>query len=69
MPTVCVESIFIRTAIEVYESRDVATLDLPIAYLNEENDKVLHMRLQGQLAELTFYMTNTSAQTVRENQF
>lgn len=51
-PTVCVESIFITAAIEAYERRDVATTDLPSAYLHAENNKTLHMRLQGRLAEL-----------------
>ncbi len=51
-PKVCVESIFITAAIEAHEGRDVATVDLPSAYLHAENDETLHMRLQGRLAEL-----------------
>ncbi|KAL7461201.1 hypothetical protein ACHAXS_001624, partial [Conticribra weissflogii] len=51
-PTVCVESIFITAAIEAKERRDVATIDLPSAYLHAENDETTHMELKGRLAEL-----------------
>ncbi len=51
-PTVCVESIFITAAIEAFERRDVATVDLPSAYLHAENDETVHMKLHGRLAEL-----------------
>ncbi len=51
-PTVCVESIFITAAIEAHERQDVATVDLPSAYLHAKNDKILHTRLQGRLTEL-----------------
>lgn len=51
-PTVCVESIFITAAIEAHERRDIATVDLPSAYLHAENDETTHMELKGRLAEL-----------------
>jgi hypothetical protein len=58
-PTVTTESVLITTTIDVFEDRDVATVDLPGAFLHTEvdpNDDIVRMVLRGELAELMVKM-------------
>ncbi len=51
-PTVATESLLITCAIDAKEGRDVATCDIPGAFMQASMDNVLHMRLVGPLADL-----------------
>ena len=51
-PTVANESVLITGVIDAKEGRDVPTLDLPGAYLWDEQDQILHMVLKVKLTEL-----------------
>ena len=51
-PTVALESIFLTSAIEAHEGREVATIDIPGAYLHTDTDEEVIMLLRGKLAEL-----------------
>jgi hypothetical protein len=51
-PTVATDSIMITATIDAYEQRNVATIDIPGAFLNAYNDKETFMFLKGCLAEL-----------------
>lgn len=46
------ESIIISATINAKENRDVATLDIPGAFMKADIDEVLHVRLRGEMAEL-----------------
>jgi hypothetical protein len=49
---VATDSVFITSAIEAHEGREVITMDIPGAFLHAETDEEIHMLLRGQLAEL-----------------
>lgn len=51
-PTVTTEAIFIQSTIFAHEHRDVATCDIPGAFLHADNPDYVLMRLDGILAEL-----------------
>jgi hypothetical protein len=51
-PTVSTGGVFITSAIEAHEERDVATFDVPGAFLHTDNDEETIMLLKGRLAEL-----------------
>eukprot|EP00957_Ditylum_brightwellii_P156405 11903885-Ditylum_brightwellii.AAC.1 len=51
-PTVAPESIIITSVINVKEGKDVATTNIPGAYLNADMDDYVVMVLEGKLAEL-----------------
>ena len=51
-PTVAMDSTFITGAIDAYENRDVATCDLPGAFLHTVTDEKVIMVLRGELCEL-----------------
>jgi hypothetical protein len=52
-PTVAIESVlFITSVIDAMENRDVATVDVPGAFMQVNMDEVIHMRLEGMMAEL-----------------
>jgi hypothetical protein len=51
-PTVGTDSLFITATINAHEERDVATADLPGAFLHADNDDFTIIRLDGILAEL-----------------
>ena len=51
-PTVTSEAIFIQSTIYANENRDVATCDIPGAFLQADNPDFVLMRLNGILAEL-----------------
>ena len=42
----------ITAAIDGHQERDIAPMDIPDTFLQEENDKFILMSLQGKLAEM-----------------
>ena len=50
-PPVSLEGIMITSAIEAHEGREVATIDIPGAYLRTDIDEHIHLRFKGKLAE------------------
>ena len=55
-PTVSTDSVFTIGAINAHENRDVATTDLPGAFLNTVTDELVFMVLKGKLCELMVRM-------------
>jgi hypothetical protein len=51
-PTIATDSIMITAAIDAHEQRNVATIDIPGAFLHASNDKETFMLLKGRLAKL-----------------
>ena len=51
-PTVSTDAVLITAAIDAYEGRHVATVDLPSAFLHTDTDEDVTMVLEGSLAEL-----------------
>jgi hypothetical protein len=51
-PTVTIESVFLSCVIDAMEGRDVATVDIPGAFMQADMDDVVHMKLEGKMAEL-----------------
>jgi hypothetical protein len=51
-PTVATDSIIITAVIDAHEQCNIATIDIPGAFLHAYNDKEMFMLLKGRLAEL-----------------
>ena len=51
-PTVATESVLLSCVIDAKERCDVATVDIPGAFMQGDQDETIHMRLEGTLAEL-----------------
>jgi hypothetical protein len=51
-PTVAIESLFLTAVIDAKERRHVVTCDIPGAFLHPDIDEVLHMRIDGPMAQL-----------------
>jgi hypothetical protein len=51
-PTVAIESVMLSCVINAMEARDVATVDIPGAFMQADMDDVVHMKLEGKMAEL-----------------
>ena len=51
-PTVATESVMLTSTIDAKEGRDVATVDIPGAFMHSDQDETVHLRLQGTLADL-----------------
>ena len=51
-PTASLEAILIVASIAAHEGRDVATIDLPGAYLHTDSDEDVILHLKDKLAEL-----------------
>ena len=51
-PTVAIEAVMLSCVIDAHERRDVATADIPGAFMQADMDKLVHMRLDGKMAEL-----------------
>ncbi|KAL7559815.1 hypothetical protein ACA910_003979 [Epithemia clementina (nom. ined.)] len=51
-PKVSIEALFLTCVIDAMEHRDVATVDIPGAFMQADMDEVVHMRLHGEMAEL-----------------
>ena len=51
-PTVAIESLFISTTLDALERRDVATVDIPGAFMQADMVGDVYMKLEGKIAEL-----------------
>jgi hypothetical protein len=51
-PTVAIESVMLSCVIDAMEGRDVATVDIPGAFMQADMDDIVHMKLEGKMAEL-----------------
>lgn len=51
-PTVANKSVFMSCTIDAKEGRDVATVDVPGAFMHVDMDELVHMRFEGTMAEL-----------------
>jgi hypothetical protein len=51
-PTVMTEGLFLSCTIDAKEERDVATTDIPGAFMQTDMDAVVHVRLSGPLAAM-----------------
>jgi hypothetical protein len=51
-PTVFIESLFLTAVIDAKEHRDIVTCDIPGAFLNPDINEVLHMCIDGPMAEM-----------------
>ena len=51
-PTVSLESVFLTSVIDAKEGRDIATADIPGAFMQADQDDVVHVRFRGKMAEL-----------------
>lgn len=52
LPTVAIESVMLSCVIDTMEGRDVATVDIPGAFMQADMDNLVHMKLEGKMAEL-----------------
>lgn len=51
-PTVAIELVMISCALDSKEGRDMATVDIPGAFMQADMDETVHVRLVGTMAEL-----------------
>jgi hypothetical protein len=51
-PTVAIESLMLSCTIDAMEGRDVATVDIPGAFMQADMDETVHIKLEGTMAEL-----------------
>eukprot|EP00957_Ditylum_brightwellii_P133658 10190445-Ditylum_brightwellii.AAC.1 len=51
-PTVSPEAVLLMSIIDAKEGQDIATTDIPVAYLNADMDDEGIMVMEGRLAEL-----------------
>jgi len=51
-PTVAIESVMLSCVLDALEERDVATVDIPGAFMQADMDDLVHMKLEGKMAEL-----------------
>jgi hypothetical protein len=49
---VSIEALMISCVIDAKEGRDVATADIPGAFMQAEMDEVVHMRLEGVMVDM-----------------
>jgi hypothetical protein len=58
-PTVAIELVMISCTIDAKERRNVVTLDIPGAFMQDDMDNTVHMKLEGKRAELMVQMDPT----------
>ncbi len=51
-PTVATEAVFLTSVIDAYKRCCVITVDIPGAFMHAEMDEVVHVKLEGVMAEL-----------------
>jgi hypothetical protein len=68
-PTVAIEAVMLSCVIDAEEERDVATVDIPGAFMQVDTDEIVRMRLHGKMAELLVHINPNMYQkyVVHEN--
>ncbi|KAG7339953.1 reverse transcriptase RNA-dependent DNA polymerase [Nitzschia inconspicua] len=61
-PTVSIEGLFLTCIIDVLEKRDVATVDIPAAFMQADIDELIHVKLEGETAILLMRIDPTYQQ-------
>lgn len=61
-PTVTVEGMMLTCLVDAYERRHVATCDIGGAFMHADIDEIIHIRLDGELANLLIRVDETYAQ-------
>ncbi len=51
-PTVAIEAVMLSAVIDAMERRDVATVDIPGAFMQADIDEVVHVKFEGEIAEM-----------------
>eukprot|EP00957_Ditylum_brightwellii_P206963 15350832-Ditylum_brightwellii.AAC.1 len=51
-PTVTIESLMLSYLIDAKDDRDVATVDVPCAFIQANMDKIVHMKIEGTMEEM-----------------
>jgi hypothetical protein len=51
-PTVSIESVMLTSIIKASEKRDIATVDIPGAFLQADMDVIVHMKITGTMADI-----------------
>jgi hypothetical protein len=51
-PTVSIESVMLTSIIEASEKRDIATVDIPGAFLQADMDVIVHMKITGTMVDI-----------------
>jgi uncharacterized protein YeaC (DUF1315 family) len=51
-PTVSIEALLLSCMIDAREGRDVATIDIPVAFMQAFIDKLVHVKFDGELIDL-----------------
>ena len=51
-PTVCIEALYISCMIDAMENRDIATLDIPGAFMQASIDEEVHVKFDKELVDL-----------------
>jgi hypothetical protein len=51
-PTVSIEAVMLSATIDALEGRDVATVDIPGAFMQADIDEVVHVKFEGEMAEM-----------------
>jgi hypothetical protein len=62
-PTVSSEAMFLTSAVNAHERRRVMTIDLPGAFMQAGVDELIHVRLEGPLAEMLVRIDPSKYQT------
>jgi hypothetical protein len=62
-PTVAIEAVMLSCVIDAEEERDVAIIDIPGAFMQVDMDEIVHMRLEGKMAELMVHIDPSTYKT------
>mmetsp|Transcript_25421 Transcript_25421/g.38550 ORF Transcript_25421/g.38550 Transcript_25421/m.38550 type:complete len:168 (+) Transcript_25421:1986-2489(+) len=63
-PTIHIESLFLTSIIDALEGREVVTLDKPGAFMQVEIDELIHVKLEGKLADLLIKVDPSYCSTI-----
>jgi hypothetical protein len=55
-PIVAIKSVMLSATIDAMEERDVATVDIPGAFMQADIDEVIHVKFEGEIAEMLVRM-------------
>jgi len=63
-PTVSIESLFISCMIDAMERRDVATIDIPGAFMQAAIDEEVHVKFDKELTDLMWLPSGSVVESV-----
>ena len=64
-PTISTEALFLTCIINALKKRDIATTDIPGAFMQVDMDEIVNMKIEGKMSQLMTKLTQRNMKSIQ----